>query len=123
MTKFISIVLSLLAIGFFAALLLIFTLQSLPVWRNEGTGYLTGTIWYFRTHQFGLLPMIYGTVVVAAVALFLAAPVGIATAIFTAEYLPRDARLAVKVLIESLAGIPSVIYGLLGILLLREWIY
>ena len=67
--------------------------------------------------------MIYGTAVVALLALMLAAPVGIASAIFTAEYLPRRWRLAVKVLIELLAGIPSVIYGLLGILLLRDWIY
>jgi phosphate transport system permease protein len=67
--------------------------------------------------------MIYGTVVVALIALVLAAPLGFGAAIFTAEYLPRRARLAVKVLIELLAGVPSVIYGLLGILLLRDWVY
>ena len=42
---------------------------------------------------------------------------------FTAEFLPPRLRLAVKVIIELLAGIPSVVYGLLGILLLRDWVY
>ena len=67
--------------------------------------------------------MIYGTLVVAAVALGLAAPIGIGAAIFTAEYLPRRLRLVVKLTIELLAGVPSVVYGLLGILLLRNWVY
>jgi phosphate transport system permease protein len=110
---------------FFAVALLIgvFAWQSGPVWQQEGAGYVTGTKWYFRQQEFGALPMIYGTVVVALVALLLAAPLGIGAALFMAEYLPRRARLAVKVLIELLAGIPSVVYGLLGILLLRDWVY
>ena len=123
MTRFWSIAFSVLAIGFFAVLLAIFAVQSVPAWQHAGTGYVTGSRWFFRTHEFGALPMIYGTIAVSGVALLLAAPVGLASAIFTAEYLPRKARLAVKVLIELLAGIPSVIYGLLGILLLRNWIY
>ena len=123
MTKFWSIAFSLLAIGFFAVLVAVFAVQSVPVWQHAGAGYVTGSRWFFRTHQFGALPMIYGSLAVSVIALILAAPVGIAASIFTAEYLPRKARLAVKVLIELLAGIPSVIYGLLGILLLRDWIY
>jgi len=123
MTKFWSVAFSLLAIGFFVALIVVFAVQSVPVWQHAGFGYIAGKRWFFRTHQFGALPMVYGTIMVSAVALILAAPVGIASAIFTAEYLPRKARLAVKVLIELLAGIPSVIYGLLGILLLRDWVY
>ncbi|MEI7819606.1 MAG: phosphate ABC transporter permease subunit PstC [Verrucomicrobiota bacterium] len=123
MTRFWSIAFSAFAVAFFALLLGIFVVQSIPAWQHSGMGYVTGSRWFFRTHQFGALPMIYGTIVVSGVALLLAAPVGLASAIFTAEYLPRKARLAVKVLIELLAGIPSVIYGLLGILLLRNWIY
>ena len=123
MTKLWSAAFSLLAGVFFAGLIAVFAVQSAPVWRHAGAGYITGEKWFYRVQQFGALPMIYGTVVVAAVALVLAAPVGIASAIFTAEYLPRKTRLAMKVLIELLAGIPSVIYGLLGILLLRGWIY
>src|SRR5262245_34388562 len=103
--------------------LLLFLGQSALVWRREGLDYLVGKEWYFRSHNFGALPMIYGTVVVAAVALRVAAPIGIGTAIFTAEFLPARIRLLVKIAVELLAGIPSVVYGLLGILFLREWVY
>ena len=112
-----------MALTGFALLATILIWQSVPVWRDEGWSYLTGPRWFSRIHEFGALPMIYGSLVVALVALTLAAPLGFGAAICTAEYLPRKTRLAFKVLIELLAGVPSVVYGLLGILLLRDWIY
>ena len=123
MTRAVSWFFSLLTLATFALLIVIFAWQSGPVWRAEGAGYLTGAKWFFRQHEFGARPMIYGSLAVSVIALALAAPVGFGAAIFTAEYLPRRPRLAVKVLIELLAGVPSVVYGLLGILLLRDWIY
>lgn len=123
MTRALSWLFSAVALGFIALLVAVFAWQSIPVWQHEGPGYLSGAKWFFRQQEFGALPMIHGSMAVAVVALALAAPVGFGAAIFTAEYLPRRARLAVKVLIELLAGVPSVIYGLLGILLLRDWIY
>ena len=123
MTRALSWFFSLVALGAVALLVGVFVWQSLPVWHHEGWGYVTGTKWFFRQKEFGTLPMIYSTVIVGLIALVLAAPLGFGAAIFTAEYLPRRARLAVKVLIELLAGVPSVVYGLLGILLLRDWIY
>ena len=122
MTRVWSWVFSLVAVGTLAVLVAIFFIQSLPVWEHEGWSYLTGARWFFRQKEFGALPMIYGSVVVSLVALLLAAPLGFGAAIFTAEYLPAKPRLAVKALIELLAGVPSVVYGLLGILLLRDWI-
>ncbi len=101
----------------------LFVWQSVPVWRQEGLGYLTGKRWFFRQHEFGALAMIYGTVVVSGIALLLAAPVGVGAALFTAEILPGRWRLPVKAAVELLAGVPSVIYGLMGILFLREWVY
>src|SRR5690606_19663395 len=56
-------------------------------------------------------------------ALLLAAPLGLGAAVFTAEFLPQRLRLAVKMAIELLAGIPSVVYGLLGVLVLRNHVY
>ena len=106
-----------------AGMLVLLVVESLPVWRHAGVGYLGGTRWFFREQAFGALPMIYGTVMVAAIALAIAAPVGIGAAICTAEVLPPRLRVAVKVAIELMAGIPSVVYGLLGILFLREWVY
>jgi phosphate transport system permease protein len=112
-----------LALGTFVLIAGLFVWQSLPVWRHEGLGYVTGARWFFRQQEYGALAMIYGSIMVSLIALLLAAPLGLGAAVFTVEYLPRRGRLAVKVLIELLAGVPSVVYGLLGILLLRDWIY
>ena len=122
-TRLASFAFTALALGTVGALTLIFILQSLPVWQDEGIGYLTGGKWFYRVQTFGALPMIYGTLTVALIALLLAAPIGIGAAIFTSEFLPARVRLAVKITIELLAGVPSVVYGLIGILLLRDWIY
>lgn len=103
--------------------LILLLLESLPIWRHSGSSFITGTRWFFRQSEFGAAPMIYGSVVVAFIALLLAAPIGIAAAVFGVEYLPRKPRLALKITVELLAGVPSVVYGLLGILLLRNWIY
>lgn len=123
MTRAWSWIFSLVALLTLALLVGIFVVQSLPVWQHEGWGYVTGVKWFFRQKEFGALPMIYGSAAVSVIALVLAAPLGMCAAIFTSEYLPKNARLAVKVIIELLAGVPSVVYGLLGILLLRDWIY
>src|SRR5712671_5961111 len=107
MTRALSWFFSLVALVAMASVIVLFAWQSVPVWQQEGWGYLTGLKWFFRQHQFGALSMIYGSLAVAAVALALAAPIGFGAAIFTAEYLSRRPRLALKVLIELLAGVPS----------------
>ena len=86
-------------------------------------GFLTGAKWFYRHQLFGAAPMIASSLTVGMIALALATPLGIGAAVFTAEYLPRRLCLSVKILIELLAGVPSVVYGLLGILMLRGWIY
>lgn len=101
----------------------LFIWQSIPVWKHEGISYVTGKSWFFRQQEFGMLPMVYGSVMVAAVALIIAVPLGLGTAIFTSEFLPSRVRLVVKLIVELLSGIPSVVYGLLGILFLRNWVY
>lgn len=123
MTRAWSWFFSLLAIVTLTGMVALFAWQSLPVWQHEGWSYLSGTRWYFRQQHFGAWPMIYGSLAVSLIALVLAAPLGLGAAIFAAEYLPRRPRLLVKIVIELLAGVPSVVYGLLGILLLRDWIY
>jgi phosphate transport system permease protein len=122
-TKTSTFFFSLIAAGVMVAMLVLLIVQSLPVWRHEGLGFLTGTKWFMRTHQFGAAPMILGTVVVSFTALLLAGPVGIGAAIFASEFLHPRLRLTVKIIIELLAGVPAVVYGLLGILFLRNWIY
>lgn len=123
MTRTISWFFSLAAIAALALLVGIFAWQSVPVWQAEGLTYVTGTRWFSRNQEYGALAMIYGSAAVSLVAMVVAAPIGIGAAIFLAEYVPTRARLVGKLLIELLAGIPSVVYGLLGILLLRDWVY
>jgi phosphate transport system permease protein len=104
-------------------MVVLFALQSAPVWFDQGVEYLTGRVWHFRANVFGVLPMVYGTLAVSAVALLLAAPVAIGAALFTSEILSPRSRMWFKIPIELLAGIPSVVYGLLGVYLLRDWIF
>lgn len=100
----------------------LFVVQSWPALRHAGLGGLAGTEWFFRASRFGVLPMIYGTVSVAGIAVLLAAPLGMGVALFTAEVLPHRWRMPVVATIQLLAGVPSVVYGLLGVLLLRDWV-
>ncbi len=122
-TRMVSFAFTALTVAFLTGMIVLFVWQSLPVWKQSGSAYITGKSWYFRQQEFGALAMIYGTLVVSLVALLLAAPIGVGAALFTAEVLPRPWRLPVKATIELLAGVPSVVYGLLGILFLRNWVY
>ena len=65
---------------------------------------------------FGWLPVILGTVVISAVALLIATPVGLLSAIYLNEFAPRRARAVIKPLLEILAGVPTVVYGFFAIL-------
>ncbi len=123
LTLLLSALFTVVAVLAFVGMVSVFVVQSVPVWRAEGWSFLTGKAWFYRTHTFGIAPMLYGTLAVAAVALLVATPIGMGAAVFASEFLPRRARLALKMAIELLAGIPSVVYGLLGILLLRDWVY
>ncbi len=78
--------------------------------------------WNAPTGEFGILSMCYGTAIVTLIALLLAVPLGIMTAIFTSEMLPSKLRIPVKSLLELLAGIPSIIYGLIGIAFFAIWL-
>ena len=75
--------------------------------------FLTGTRWtpLFASQHFGVLPLVNGTVVVALVAIVVAVPIGLLTAVFLSEYAPGRVRSIVKPILEILAGIPTVVYG------------
>ena len=89
---------------------------ALPAVRQYGLGFIVGTQWDTNNDVYGALPLIYGTLVSSALALLIATPLGVAISIFlTEDYLPLKARSFFKFLVELLAAIPSVIYGLWGI--------
>ncbi len=79
---------------------------------------MTKQIWDPVAENYGALPFIYGTLVSSAIALFLAVPLGVGVAIFLAELAPPKVSDACAFLIELLAAIPSVVYGLIGVFVL-----
>lgn len=93
--------------------------DSFPIFQREGLRFLAGRDWY-AGEAYGALPMIYGTAAVTLIAICFAAPLGLGTAIITSEVLPGRLRLIVKMIMELLAGIPGVVYGLLGIVILTS---
>jgi phosphate transport system permease protein len=100
--------------------LLVFELyKNSAVPRHQfGWSFLVTSTWDPVAGQFGALPFIYGTVVTSALALFMAIPLGLGAAIFLAELAPSRISNALTFLIELLAAVPSVIFGLLGIFVL-----
>jgi phosphate transport system permease protein len=83
-----------------------------------GWQFLFTSTWDPVADQYGALPFIYGTVVTSALALFIGIPLGVGAAIFLAELAPPRISDGLTFLIELLAAVPSVIYGLLGIFVL-----
>ncbi len=103
------------------AIALVITFESLPAIKAYGLNFLTTSAWnpVQGREQFGALPVIYGTLVSAAIALLLAVPLGVGTAIFLSEdSIPLNIRTVLVFLVELLAAIPSVVYGLWGIFVL-----
>lgn len=96
-------------------ILLELTTQSAASRQHFGWGFLLGQTWDPVAGTFGALPFIYGTAVTSLLALFIAIPQGIASAIFLAELAPRRLSDTLTFLIELLAAVPSVLYGLFGI--------
>ena len=80
--------------------------------------FLTGTRWtpLFASQHFGVLPLVNGTLAVALVAMVVAIPVGLLTAVFLSEYAPPRLRSILKPALEILAGIPTVVYGYFALL-------
>ena len=75
--------------------------------------FFTGTKWtpLFQPQNFGILPLVWGTILVTLIALAIAVPFGLGSAIFLSEYAPDRLRRTVKPILEILAGIPTVVYG------------
>lgn len=113
-----------LALTVFAALLVVLIAvgliqKSRPILSIEPiTDLLFSSSWHPLKGEFGLQSFIVGTVWVTAVAMVIAVPLCLLTSIYLAEYAPSRIRAIIKPMIDLLAGIPSVVYGLWGILLI-----
>ena len=91
---------------------------SWPAFMKFGFGFLSSTDWDPVAEKFGALPFIYGTLVTSFLALLIAVPLSVGAAIYLAELAPARLSSALTFLVELLAAVPSVIYGLLAIFVL-----
>jgi phosphate transport system permease protein len=89
-----------------------------PALHKFGFGFLTSSQWDAVNGKFGAAPAIFGTLVSSAIALIIAVPLAVGVAIFLSEFAPVWIRQPVAFLVDLLAAIPSVVYGLWGILVL-----
>jgi phosphate transport system permease protein len=77
--------------------------------------FFTGTTWLLPRNEFGVLPLLTGTLLVTVIAAAIALPVGVAAAVYLSEYASERARSVLKPALEILAGIPTVVYGIFAL--------
>jgi phosphate transport system permease protein len=103
----------------FVTLIFYFLLrEGLPALTEVKLGDLFATRWYPIENYFGILPLLTGSLIVTLGAALIAVPFGVGTAVFIAEVAPRWTREILKPMVELLGGLPSVVLGFLGILVL-----
>ena len=97
--------------------------NGLPAIREIGvTNFLFGEIWRPSSNEFGILPMIVGSFYVTLGALVIGVPIGILTAVFMAYFCPKELYKPLKAAINLMAGIPSVVYGFFGLVVLVPFV-
>jgi phosphate transport system permease protein len=107
----------------FVALIFIFLLkEGLPTFGDVEPASLLNLRWYPIEDYFGILPLITGSVIVTLGATLVAVPFGVGTAVYISEIAPRWMREVLKPLVELLGGLPSVVLGFLGILVLSPFL-
>ncbi|MEN3184696.1 MAG: phosphate ABC transporter permease subunit PstC [Atribacterota bacterium] len=109
------------SVAFILGIIFVLFIEGLPALSQISFfAFLFGKRWYpvSSPPQFGLLPLLVGSLFVTLGGLAFAVPLGFLAAVFLAEICPRKAREAVKPVIEILAGIPSVVYGFFGVVFL-----
>jgi len=135
MTRFIkdkkigeTIIISLVRVSGYSAIVFVLMIfyfllsEGLPTFVKVPISSLISSIWYPIEAYYGLLPLLGGSIIVTFGAALVAIPIGILTAVYIAEVAPSSTREILKPLIEVLAGLPSVLLGFLGILILVPYL-
>lgn len=113
---FIAACTSVLAVALICVFLFI---NGVPAMKEIGfVKFLTGTVWRPNNDIYGIFPMIKGSIYVTAGAILIGVPIGILTSVFMAKYCPKQIYPVLKGATELLAGIPSVIYGFFGLVVM-----
>lgn len=122
----IILIIALSTVALIAGIAITLYLNSRQNFSHSGFSFFTGRLWIPNPptavkklgNIFGVLPFVYGTFVTSAIALFLAVPVGIGSAIFLAEIAPKRISVPISFFIEMLAAVPSIVYGYWALLFL-----
>jgi phosphate transport system permease protein len=115
----------LLAIAVLIGIFILLLIEGIPAFfHTPFWDFLGGTHWYAVSDPpvFGILPFIIATLVVTILSTIIAVPLGVACAIFLAEIAPEKVRETVKPFIELLSSVPSVVMGVIGLILLSTWL-
>lgn len=113
---------ALLMVAIVLAMVLALASDAMPSIRQFGFGFLTARRWDPIKGEFGALPFVYGTVMSSVIALVISVPFSLGIAIFLVEQAPQYIARPVGFLVELLAAIPSVVYGLWGIFVLAPFL-
>lgn len=101
-----------------AGIIVVLVTGSIPFFRSVSVvSFLTGTEWspLIQPHSFGVLPLVWGTMIIVVGSAVIALPVGTLTAIYLSEYADESIRRVLKPVLEILAGIPTIVYGFFAI--------
>src|SRR4051794_27610052 len=113
------------ALGVLAVVALAILTTGVKAWpaiQAFGPGFLARSSWDPVNNEYGAWPFIWGTLYSSLLALLIAVPVGVGTAVFLAELSPRWLSTPLSFLVELLAAIPSVVFGLWGVLVMVPWL-
>jgi phosphate transport system permease protein len=116
--KVVALVAGLVVLAILGLIAFSTTKEAWPAFKQEGLGFVTSSTWIPAEGKFGALAFIYGTVLSSLIALVLAVPVSLGIALYANEAAPRRLRKPVVYVMDLLAAIPSVVYGLWGIIVL-----
>src|SRR5690554_2841861 len=126
--KIIQIILLIFALSsilFLTGIVIVLFREGLPVFKEVGLlEFVTGRDWYptYEPADYGIYPLITASLLVTVGAMIISIPIGVTTAVFIACILPLRLKTIIKPVIEMLAGIPSVIYGLFGLKILAPFL-
>ncbi|MEO8681839.1 MAG: phosphate ABC transporter permease subunit PstC, partial [Vicinamibacterales bacterium] len=108
-----------LSVATTAGIILVLAVETVEFFREVSiVEFLTGTEWtpLFANAHFGVLPLVAGTLIVSAIAMVVALPMGLLVAIYLSEYAADGVRRVIKPVLEVLAGVPTVVYGYFALL-------
>jgi phosphate transport system permease protein len=120
--RVLMLLVALLMVGIVVAMVIALAADSMPSIRLFGFGFLTSQVWNPIKGDFGALPFVYGTLASSLIALLISVPFSLGIAIFLVEQAPTYIARPVGFMVELLAAIPSVVYGLWGIFVLAPFL-